>query len=649
MVYKNLFSHCYVGTCRVKNRIVMPAMTTIFGGLDNLPTEEMMLFYEERAKGGCGLIITECFGVDPKHGVLVPSELRANPMATIAYERMLARVHKYGTKMFAQINHGGVNLSPDFNNGYIVGPSDVPGLSGIVPHQLTVEEIAEIKNGFISTAFLCKLAGFDGVEIHAAHGYLLSSFLSGYFNRRNDQYGGALENRARFLLEILTGIKSICGKDFPVTVRLNASEYDDKHENTFKLPEAIEVAKMLEANGADAINVSCSNYFTNETACEPYSYEQGWRKNDAATIRKAVNIPVMGTNTIKDPDFAEQLLEDGVCDFVCIGRAQIADPEWSNKAKEGRSKEIRRCLSCCYCLESEGIVAHARCSVNPKVGKAVAFCKPFEKDGNGRKVAVVGGGPAGMEASIILGQRGFDVTLFDSNSELGGSMNLADKTMPYKDKLTKFKNVLANEVERAGVHIRLNTEATVETIKEINPVAVFLAGGAAPFVPQIPGIGRENVVAVNDYITGKKEVSGRVVLVGGGLTGLEAAEMLTHSGKVTELTIADMMPEIGMGVFNVMMRDIEHHLDNPTKLPGHMLSEINDHGAVFTKTADQTKVEVEADYIVLAVGLKRRLDVIKEFDSAFENVITIGENRRAPGRIAEAISDGYEAAYCFEP
>lgn len=648
-MYEKLFEHGYIGNCRIKNRVVMPAMTTIFGGDNNLPTEEMMMFYEERARGGCGLIITECFGVDPEHGVLVPRELRANPLGTIDYERMLARVHKYGAKMFAQINHGGVNLSPDFNNGYIVGPSAVPGLSGIVPHPLTIEEIEAIKNGFITTAFLCKLAGFDGVEIHAAHGYLLSSFLSGYFNRREDEYGGSLENRARMLIEILTGIKAACGKDFPVSVRLNASEYDDMHENTFKLPEAVEVAKMLEANGADAINVSCSNYFSNETACEPYSFEQGWRKNDAYTIRQAVSIPVIGTNTIKDPEFADQLLNEGVSDFVAVGRAQIADPEWCLKAKEGRANEIRRCLSCCYCLESEGIVAHARCSINPRVGKAVAFKEPPEKNGAGRRVAVVGGGPAGMEASIILGQRGFDVTLFDSGAELGGSLNLADKTMPYKDKLTKFKNVLAAEVERAGVHVRLNTEATVETIKALNPVAVFMAGGAAPFIPQVPGVDNEKVVPVNDYISGKRPVSGKVVLVGGGLTGLETAEMLTHSGSVTELTIADMLPKIGMGVFNVMMRDIEHHLDNPTKLPGHMLVEVNERGAVFSKVDDNSRVEIDADYIVLAAGLRKRGDVLRQFEENFENVISIGENRRAPGRIAEAISDGFEAAYGFNP
>ena len=646
---KHLFQHGYIGNCRIKNRVVMPAMTTIFGGQDNLPTEEMKLYFEERAKGGCGLIITECFGVEPKHGVLIPCELRANPLATREYEDMLARVHKYGAKMFAQINHGGVNLSPDFNNGYIVGPSAVAGLSGVVPHPLTIEEIEEIKTGFISTAFLCKLAGFDGVEIHAAHGYLLSSFLSGYFNRREDQYGGSLENRARLLLEILSGMKYACGKDFPVIVRLNASEYDPTHENSFVLEEAVQVAKMLEAAGADAINVSCSNYFSNETACEPYSYEQGWRKNDAATIKKAVNIPVLGTNTIKDPEFAEQLLAEGVSDFVCVGRPQIADPEWCNKAKEGRSDEIRRCLSCCYCLESEGIVAHARCSINPRMGKAVAFQKAPVKDGNGRRVVVVGGGPAGMQASITLGQRGFDVILIDKGSELGGSMNLADKTMPYKDKLTKFTKVLTKEVEKAGVKVILNTEATVESVKALNPEAVFLAGGADSFIPQIPGIDSDKVVLVNDYITGKKEVSGRVVLVGGGLTGLEAAEMLTHSGKVSSLTIADMLPEIGMGVFNVMLRDIEHHLDNPVKLPGHMLSAITEKGTVFTKTDDQSTVEVEADYVVLALGLRKREEVIKAFDAVFNNVITLGENRRAPGRIAEAISDGFEAAYGFQP
>lgn len=651
--FYKMFEKGYIGNCQIKNRVVMPAMTTGFAGLDGEPTEQLMRYYEERAEGGVGLIITEIFRIDSQYGgVAAPRQLDGlNPVHIPSLAQMTTRIHKHGAKIFAQLHHGGSTNYPFLNNGKIYAPSAIPNVSGILPEELTVEQIKSIEQGFIETARNCQLAGFDGVEIHCAHGYLLLEFMSQAFNKREDEYGGSLENRCRMTVEILQGIKDACGKDFPISVRLSAQEYDPYHPDCLKLEDGVEIAKLLEAAGADAINVSCGNYFAGNAACEAYSYEQGWRKENAKAVKEAVRIPVIAVNTIKGPEFAEELLEEGISDYVGIGRGNIADPQWVKKAREDRTSDIRTCIGCLYCFESLVGTGQIYCSSNPRVGRETCFPSEPEKNGDGRRLAVVGGGPAGMQAASVLAKRGFAVTLFEKEAELGGAMTLAGITAPYKKKILNLRDTLAREVHQSGTELRLGNTATVETVAAVKPEAVFLCAGAEPFIPNVPGITDSKVLLANDVISGAKKPSGKVLVIGAGLTGLETAELICHNGLCDSVTVADMLPKIGQSIYLNIFVDIMGQLMpyNPTLLPGHRLTAVTETGAKFLKLDDQTESEVSADYIILAMGLKVNRDVIKAYEDAFPRVVVLGENHKAPGRISVSVENAFTSAFGFDP
>lgn len=650
---EKLFQHGFIGNCKIKNRVYMTAMTTGFAGLDGLPTPQITDYYEERAKGGVGLIISEIFCINQVHGRSFPRQFSINdPANIIAFEQMTARIHRHDTKIFAQLHHGGSTNDPRLNGGHIKSAGDIPNAIQVKPEPLTLEEIEELKQQFVTSAIHCKLAHFDGVQIHCAHGYLLNQFLSSSSNNRTDQYGGSLENRCRLPMEIIRAIKAACGKDFPVTARISADEYDPFHPDSIHLEEGIEIAKYLEAAGADAIDVSCGNYFSPTAPnLEPYSFAQGWRKGNTKAIKDAVKIPVMGMNTIKEPAFAETLLEDGICDFVGVGRGHLADPEWVRKAATDRCGEIRKCIGCMYCFESLMTVGYVRCSVNPRLGLENAFHNAPEHNGNGRKIAVVGGGPAGMQAASLLGQRGFDVTLFEKESELGGALRLAGATAPYKDKILKLRDTMAHEVEHSGVTVSLNTTASPEQIAALNPEAVFLAAGAIPLHPALPGLDRSNVLMANDVIEEKGSPSGRIAIIGSGLTGLETGELLCHKGCVEQLYMVDMQPQIGTGIYPFVLGDVLAQMNGyPVELlPGHKLDHVDDNGVHLIKTADNSSVTLPVDYVVLAMGLKPDSDVVSAYEKRFDRVVVLGENHAAPGRIATSIHDAYIAAYSFDP
>lgn len=652
MMYKNLFERKYIGDMSIKNSVYMTAMTTGFAGKDGQPTEQLLRYYEERAKGGVGMIVTEIFKVNNDHGVSLGNQLYALDFNNIpALAQMTARVHKYGTRIVAQLNHGGANNDPALNGGRIVAPSAVASAAGIMPEPLTLDQIEELKQQFIMTAAMCKAADFDGVELHCAHGYLLCSFLSAGTNQRTDQYGGSLENRCRLPIEILQGIKAVCGPDFPVLVRFSVDEYDPSHAESIKLDEGVEIAKMLEAAGADALDVSCGNYFTPYGEnMEPYSYAQGWRKGNTLAVKKAVNIPVLGMNTIKEPEFAEQLLEEGVCDMVGVGRGHIADPEWCKKAYEGRSDEIRKCLGCMYCFESLLSIGYARCSCNPRMGREASLTEPPVKDGKGRKIAVVGGGAAGLQVASLLASRDFDVTLFEASDKLGGALNLAGVTAPYKDKILKLRDTLILEAEKSGVKFKMNTKGTVENVAEITPEAVFLATGALPVKPALSGLDRENVVMAEDVIKGKAHPKGKVAVIGSGLTGLETAELISSTGDAEKIWLVDMLPQLGAGIYPAVFVDVLRHISADTEqMPGHKLEGVYDDGVHLTKCDTGEEVVVQADSVVLSLGLKTDRKTVKAFEDAFNRVVVLGEANKAPGRIAVSISDAYINAYGFEP
>lgn len=646
-IVRKLFSKGQIGTARIKNRMVMTAMTLGYAELSGEASEEMIRYYEERAKGGVGMIVTEIFRVNDEHGKALPRQVS---LAGIASQKSLRKltdvVHKYDTRIFAQLHHGGNTNSPELNGGVIYSASDVPSPSGIIPTPFTTEQIQELIGQFIKAAVLAKMAGLDGVELHGAHGYLISQFMAEHYNHRTDQYGGSFENRMRFPAEIIAGIKSACGGDFPVIVRMNGEEYlEGKQEGTITQAVGKQIAKEMEAAGADALDVSVSSYFSSQTAIEPYSYPAGWRRNITQGIKQSVTIPVIGTNTIKEPEFAEQLLQDDVSDFVGLGRSLLCDPQFANKAGQGRSDEIRKCLGCLYCFESLLGKGASRCAINPVLGRD-EYLSSLEPAAEALPVAVVGGGPAGMEAALTLARRGYKVTLYEKEKELGGSLNAADKVADYKNKITKFRDTQKRQLELAGVEVRLGVEATPETVKESAPAGVFLALGADQIVPPLPGISGEHVCLATDVLEGKVIPQGVCTIIGSGLTGLETAEFLLDRGY--EVNVVEMQEKIGPGIYPVILMDIMGRLGKAGLYPGHKLTAVEAKQVLTEQTAAQETVAIPADTVILALGVSPHKDLATAYDEVFDRVVVIGD-AKAGGRIYQAVRDGYIAGAGFTP
>ena len=644
MAYEKLFQNGIIGSTELKNRVVMPAMGVGLAEPGGEANEHIISYYEERAKGGVGLIITEITRVEEVYGTAVPNQLGAYDGRHIPHlERLAERVHKYGTKILLQLQHPGrENKSEVIGGRQIVAPSPVMcKVTKEMPRELTLTECEDIMKAFVKGAVIAKAAGMDGIELHAAHGYLLCEFLSPYTNKRTDRYGGSFSNRIRILEEMITAIRFMCGKDFIISVRISADEFVD---GGLKLEDTIKIARTLESFGIDVLNVSSGIYESATTMIEPASFPQGWKKHLASAIKKHVKIPVIAVNNIKDPEVAEQLLEENVCDYVALGRALLADPEWVKKAKEGRSAEINRCIGCLYCFASLSGGGHIKCAVNPRCGREVEYVH-LKKDGEGKSVVIIGGGPAGMTASLTLKKRGYKPVIFEKTSVLGGQLNIADKPI-LKEKLAAYKNSLIYRVEHAGIDIRLNSPADIDSVKQLDPAGVFIATGGTPIVPHLPGIDLPHVMTAEEILTGKKEAKGSVLVVGGGITGMETAETLASQGHA--VTLIEMAGSIGKGLYDSVLADYMlrfERLGIKVRICERLIS-IDENAVKTIGTAVPSVQEHPAETVVLALGTKPDRSLVEHFKSAFEEVIVLGDANRS-GRIVEAVFDGYGRASTF--
>lgn len=644
MKYSKLFSPGKIGSLEVKNRIVMPAMGVSFATSTGEAGDDIIAYYEERAKNGCGLIITEITRIDNQRGVGTSNQLALTDAKHVPQmERLVMAVHKHGAKLFPQLHHPGRQTSSRLMEGRApVAPSPIPcGICKEMPDELTTQQCEEVRNAFIKGAVLAKTAGCDGVEVHAAHGYLIDQFLSPHTNQRTDKYGGSFTNRMRILVEIITSIKHMCGPNFPVCVRISADEYV---EGGNTLAETVKIARLLESHGVDAINVSCGTYESSITIIEPNSYPQGWKRHLAETIRKHIKIPVIAVNAIKEPAVAEKLLEEGVCDFIGVGRGHLADAAWARKARAGDDIAIRKCLGCMYCFSELNTGRKCKCAINPVLGREREFAT-WDRSGNAQPVSVIGGGPAGMEAARVLALRGYKVTLFEKESALGGQLNAADKP-PYKEKIGWLIDTMTEELQRAGVEVRLGAEATVDAVKALNPVGVFLAGGARPIIPGIPGTDRPNVITAEDYLLGKATPSKAVAVIGSGLTGCETAEDLVSKGH--KVTLVEMLKDIGVGIYPTVLYDVMSRFKkgDSAVMTAHKLMAVTDEGAVLLNTVTNQTATLPVDTVVLALGVTPRRALAEEFAAAFDEVIVLGDNTKS-GRIAEAIADGFSRAFAL--
>lgn len=684
MEYSKLFSPMKIGNVEIKNRIVMAPMCMGFGQYNGCATDKMMDYYEQRAKGGVGLIFTEITRVNDITGASSFGQLAMSHDYQIsALKEMAQRIHKHDCKIMVELHHPGRQ-----NLGLMIGtvPICIAGdklmgsrytklLTGAVIPQgkklqarhfvprtvapskcenskmsdsinraLTVRGIRRLIRQFVEAAVRVKKAGCDGVELHASHGYLIQQFLSPNTNRRNDQYGGSLENRMRFLTEIIEGIRQNCGKDFPIVVRLTVDEMYDRigaPGKGYGLDEGVKMAKILNDKGIDAIDVSSAAYDTFNYWLEPTTFECGWRKHLAAEIKKAVDIPVIAANLIRSPEQAEQQLEDGIQDFVSLGRPLIADPYWVNKVQSSDENLIKRCVCCLYCFESMMENAykydHGHCSVNPFVGRENIVMK---HNGTGRKVLIVGAGVAGLTAAELLVRRGFDVTVLEKEGEAGGQLNLAKKP-PHKDKIGWVCKDLAANAETQGANIIFGVTATKEIIHSYKPEILILATGAGSIFPK--AFEADNVSTVTQILNGSVKLENKkVAVIGSGMTGLETSELLAAQGN--QVTIIEMADEIAPGAWFQHLDDAMQKLNDAKAqfLTGHKLLSVHGSFIMLERLKDGSEIKLPVDYVVLSLGSKPNTSLYNELkDSNDYKIYNIGDSSKI-GRIANATESAYQ-------
>ncbi len=645
MKYAKLFEKGKIGKLTIKNRIVMTPMGTGFAAATGEASEEITRFYEERAKGGVGLIISEVCRIDELSGIAQPCQLSATDLSVIpSFTRMVDRVHAYDTKMFMQLHHPGNEAYPITLHGNpVIAPSPVVCKTvGAMPKEMTTAEVEEMVKKYAKGAYIAKTAGFDGVEIHAAHGYLVNQFLSPHTNKRTDKYGGDFFNRMRFLTEIIVTIRFTCGADFPISVRMDGTEFI---EDGLTEAECLHIARYLESLGVACLNISCGTYETGWSIIEPYAYQEGWKKHLAQNIKAAVHIPVIAVNTVKHPAFAEQLLEEGVSDFVGVARGNLADPEFGNKAKAGDDARVRKCIGCMNCFKMAALGRAIECAVNPVLGRETyRGDDKLVKNGEGRTVAVIGAGPAGLQAAVVLAKRGYKTVVFEKGSEVGGAMNLADKP-PFKKLIEEFIETLKLEAEGLGVEFRLNTEATVEAVKDVNPCGVVVAAGGTKIIPPVAGI--EKAVTYEQVLTKEANFSGKkVAVIGGGLTGLETAAYLSDQGN--EVTVIEMAGAVGTAMYRSVTNSVVEHI---TKNGGHIMTNImfkgvKDGAVTINELATGYDKDLPFDGCVIAMGVKPNFELVEEFENAFDKVVAAGDVVN-PGNIADATHAGFDKGFVF--
>ena len=631
-----LFEPIKIGGMELKNRIVMPAMAIGLGAND-MVTDRFNDFYAERARGGVGLIVIG-LATPIYPGPFLPGGIGIYKDEFIPGLRKFADLmHKYGAKVAVQISALGI-LSKEDGSLELVGPSDATvdrHPSAPNPRPLTMDEIKQLVKAYGEAARRAREAGFDAVELNAIAGTsLISHFLSAHTNKRTDGYGGNIQSRARFLLECVEAVNQKAGKAYPLLCRVSGADFMDGG-NT--LEDTKMVAPIMERAGIHAINVS-TGWHESPTPFIQMSVPRANWVYLAEEVKKVVSIPVIGGTRIPDPRLAEQILAEGRVDLVYIARALIADPEWPNKANEGRFDEIRPCTACCTCFDGVIEQRAITCSVNARAGREAEYS--IEPTKEPKKALIVGGGPGGMEAARVAAMRGHHVTLADSKDQLGGQLLLA-VLPPYKEELGNLTRYLTGQMDKLGVKVRLGEEIDVKAIEKAEPDVVIIATGATPIIPDIPGAKGRNVVKAIDVLTGQKGVGQNVLIVGGGMIGCETAEFLAEKGK--KVTILEMLGRMGADIERTnrwvimgRLRSLGIRMERNAKV-----EEITERGVIVSRNGSAEFFE--GNSVVLAVGMEPNQKLAQELEGGIATVHVVGDSAK-PGKIARAIESGLQVA-----
>jgi len=660
--YINMFQPIKIGECEIKNRFFMAPMATLMEVDNNgTYTARAVEYYEQRAKGGLGLIITGANWVENNVEAHADNFFACPTIKPAAYIKasmeLTDKIHAYGTKIFCQLTAGlGRSAVPDFlqHDAELIAPSETTNRwdPNLKHRELTTEEIEHIVTQFGISAAVAKKSGFDGIEVHAVHeGYLLDCFTMSLFNKRTDKYGGDLRGRLRFALEILEEIKKTCGKDFPVILRFSIKSYIKAirrgavPEEKFKelgrdVDEALEAAKILQESGYQGFDADAGSYDSWYWAHPPMYFDKGMYLDLAKKLQKVSTVPVMVAGRMDDPDMAVNALTEGTVDMIGLGRPVLADPEYINKIRSDKIETIRPCLGChdgCFgrCLEG-GI---GSCAVNPECGREIIT--GIKKANDIKKVVIIGGGPAGLEAARVASIRGHKVTLFEATDKLGGAIKFGS-VPKFKDDDKKLIKWYEHQMKLLNVNVLLNKRASKEDIDAENPDVVFAAEGTNAIVPKLEGI--EKAVMAEDILSGKATMKDNAVIVGGGLVGCELALYFANHGKKT--TIVEALDDIlssgnplpPMNEF--MLRELLE-FNNVSIHVARKLAKIKENS--IEMISDSGTEDVACAQVVLAIGYHSNNTIYNAIKNEYPEVYNIGDSQKVRN-IKGAVWDAYEVA-----
>jgi len=630
---QTLFSPFRIRELELRNRIVMPSLASFLieeGG--HIP-ERAIEHYRRRASGGVAMVIMEACSVAPE-GVVSAHQARIDHDGLIEGLSKIARaIKEEGAVPAIQIHHGGRQTSARVIGRKPLAPSPLPcpTIRGDV-EPLTIEAIQDLVQRFGRAAERAVEAGFELIELHGAHGYLINQFLSPFSNIREDAYGGDIVRRARFAKEIILELRRRIGPDFPLSFKISAQEFV---QGGLDVPESIEILKILVPAGLDVVQVSAGNDATPEWICQPMFMEQACLSEAARRIREAIQVPIMTVGRINDPHLAEDLIDKGVADLVCIGRGLIADPELPRKAMEGRLDEIRRCIACNTCMQSIFRRGRVECLVNPTLGREKEMViRPAEVR---RKILVIGGGPGGLNLAWVAAQRGHEVHLYEKAPVLGGQLLLGSVT-GYKRELLSLIRFQESQIKRFGVICHLGEEATLETIRHEQPDAVVLAAGSRPIRPEVEGIDHPMVIFPAEALNGARPLGEEIVIVGGGPTGCEIALHLAEND--CRVTIVEKLADLGAGLETMTRKILLRRLKARAvkAYTKHSLVRIGGTGVDIQGETGEP-FTVPAERVVVAIGNQPDDRLFNEIVEAGYEVHQIGDCRE-PSSAKNAIYEG---------